>query len=285
MSVAVVSQERQKLQQWDQLYGFTTENLGGYLPVRLNGRRALTVAGSGDHLINLALSGARQITTFDINIAALYWSELKNAAVCHLSREHFLQAFMRPGILLEQAIQMLASALTPAAADFFRAARRRYGATLRESPLFNNAHDVPAQKLSSNPYLATDESYLRAREGLQSAEILFLHASAYQLAQSERGEFDYILLSNIADYLARDNEALEKFVVEIVYPLHLRLSPGGLLGAAYLYTPEIHGGAPRCAIDVPHRRAKALRRFSVIESEFLSVSGIGLDRMVYVKKG
>ena len=72
----------------------TTENIRSFLEKNsLENKQVLTVAGSGDQLLNAYLLGAQNVTCFDINPLAFYQVKLKKAAVCTLSYEEYLEFF------------------------------------------------------------------------------------------------------------------------------------------------------------------------------------------------
>lgn len=76
-------------------YLLTTENIKDFLePYCLQNKNILTVAGSGDQMLNAYLMGAKNVTCFDINSLALYQVRLKKEAVCALEYEEFLSFFL-----------------------------------------------------------------------------------------------------------------------------------------------------------------------------------------------
>ena len=61
-----------------QIYSFTTENIAGYFEyLDFTNKNVLTVAASGDHIINAFYKGAEEVYGFDINYLALIFTELK----------------------------------------------------------------------------------------------------------------------------------------------------------------------------------------------------------------
>ena len=53
---------------FNSIYPFTSENIAGYMKyLSLTGKKVITVTGSTDHILNVILQGAAEITTFDIN--------------------------------------------------------------------------------------------------------------------------------------------------------------------------------------------------------------------------
>ena len=78
-----------------QIYSFTTENIAGYFEyLDFTNKNILTVAASGDHIINAFYKGAKQVYGFDINYLAWYHFILKYTAIKVLSYEEFMQMFV-----------------------------------------------------------------------------------------------------------------------------------------------------------------------------------------------
>ena len=239
------------------IYAFTTENIAGYFPrLQFNEADALVVAGSGDQTINACMLGAKSVTCYDINPRALCFTELKIAGLRQLDRTSFLAFFEQGERAMEpQVYEALRPSLSDDARTLFDTLYVQYGfdgRQLRSSPVFNNKYDDPAVKRRSNPYLADDAAFERARAGIATAKISLLETCATRLAANvERndcdGRFAIIHLSNIADYareLFPGRDCLGQFRKRIVEPLRSHVRPGGSIVAAYLY-----------AIDAPERRS------------------------------
>ena len=76
------------------MYIYATEMVRHYYRrVGLKGQRVLTVAGSGDQVLNAYLMGARDVTGFDLSTKALLMTRLKIAAVRTCSYQEFLDFF------------------------------------------------------------------------------------------------------------------------------------------------------------------------------------------------
>lgn len=77
------------------IYSFTTENIARYFEyLDFKNKTVLTVAASGDHIINAFYKGANKVYGFDINYIALIFTELKLVALQNLEYEEFLHFFM-----------------------------------------------------------------------------------------------------------------------------------------------------------------------------------------------
>ena len=73
---------------YDKIYPYTTEMLSKYLN-NLENKSVLSVIGSGDQFLNSSLLGANNIDSFDINIFAIKYLNLKIAACLSLDKEEF----------------------------------------------------------------------------------------------------------------------------------------------------------------------------------------------------
>ena len=288
---------------WDPLYAFTTENIGGYLrTLGTVGPRVLTVAASGDHLLNAALLGGRDFELFDVNSRTAWWTELKLAALRVLPFDEFRTFFLREadggGRLNRAALdvalfQRLLPRLSQGCRSFFleqyRAAEGD-GAALRNGPLFNNRYDSNARKETANLYLDDRRAYDTLKELVPHLRWRFRHCCVRSLAQAAASRrFDVILLSNIADYLpalfAEGPSPLRQFVAEVVAPLAGRLSERGQLAAAYVYgISGVDGAAARSEVDSADARASYFAPFGgrLRELSFAGVQPGTVDRLIMV---
>lgn len=74
---------------------FSNENLTSLCKiVDLKDKNILSVASSGDYLINFILNDAKKVDTFDINIFTNYYQNLKIAAIKKLSYDEFIDFFV-----------------------------------------------------------------------------------------------------------------------------------------------------------------------------------------------
>ena len=252
------------------IYAFTTENLGGYLPrLNLANRHVLTVCGSGDHVINCLLFGAASVTAFDINPAALRWTELKLAALRSLTYPAFMSFFMRGSSEALDYQTYTSLLLGPETRDHFDelyANSAFDGALMRESSVFANRHDSTRLALSNNPYLRDAEQYSRARRRCEMP-VRLIDAPLRSVSTHAAGPFDAVLLSNIADY-AREmfpgaEDYLMRFVAERINSLKPLLAKDGVIVAAYLYdcTDTLSEATAHSDLDIAAKRRDAFSCF------------------------
>lgn len=280
------------------IYAFTTENIAGYFPcLNFAGKNVLTVTGSGDQIINSYLFGAESVAAFDINTLPAFFAELKMSALQLLPFNEFKQFFLRQddagAALNMQALdfrlyEKVRHLLAGASADFFDNAYALHGNNghaLREYGLFNNLHDTNDLKLASNPYLHSEEQYLRVREAIGGKRTQLINCPAETLASKlEKGiNFDIILLSNIADYAGEmfpnAGNKLEAFSDAVVMPLTACLAPEGIICAAYVYDAGVEPGRQyRSEIDVPEIRKQ------VFNASGMDYTEIKLNSVIHGKE-
>ncbi len=239
-----------------QIYPFATENIAAYLPrLKPAGKRLLTAGGSGDHSLGAAFAGAREVVAFDINELAPLFAALKREALLQLSYAEFRSFLLPDGAkpLDFRTYLKLRPGLPFASRYFFdRAyeAHDRDGAKLRASGLFRTTYETAQQATKNNAYLCSLASFKKAKQAAKRVVLNWISADIRDLAAktADRGQFDLITLSNIADYAHRlypDGPYLEKFRDEVVTPLAQRLTPDGQMVLAYIYDLDNQMGSDK----------------------------------------
>ena len=108
--------------EFSKIYLMTTENIKGYLEKWfLEDKDVLTVAGSGDQMLNAYLLGAKNVTCFDINPLAFCQVKLKKAAVCTLKYEEYVEFFLSDpaNLFKREYFEKLASELDQETIELF----------------------------------------------------------------------------------------------------------------------------------------------------------------------
>lgn len=202
------------MERFRSIYPFTTENIAGYMQdLDLTEKKIITVTGSGDHVINAIARGARKIVTFDVNPLCKYYLDLKIEAIKNLSYEDFLKflLFIDKESLNYEVFKKLN--LSDESFNFFERKFFEFsynGENLRKSSLFNNKYFRAESKIKENVYLDSGV-YIEVQKYLVESSIKFICSDLRDLKINER--FDYMFLSNIADYLNLmfDGNYLEKY--------------------------------------------------------------------------
>ena len=194
--------------EFTQIYSFTTENIAGYFQqLDFNNKNVLTVAASGDHIINAFYKGAKNVIGFDINDLALKYTELKLVALEKLEYEEFLQFFMINERSLDYEVyqsklkQHLNNGTQEAWDNLYKQFNNN-GYELRNSSVFNNKYDNNEIKIKSNLYLKNEQEYIKARKSIKTVKLINADFRDIMLENLNfQGECDIILMSNISDYL------------------------------------------------------------------------------------
>jgi hypothetical protein len=283
-------------------YAFSTENIGGYFPrLNLEDSAVLTVAASGDHIVNAHLYGAKSVTAFDSNVLSLSMSDLKIVALQKLDFVSFMKFFMRENLsgpgnnlhALDYGVYSdLRDGLNPFSKTIFDVAYDvldKDGTKLRESAFFNNQYDSNLFKIKVNPYLLSKENYDLAKSTIRKPNYIFSRIEKLTSRLPSDASFDVVLLSNIADYARqvsnRSSGYLEDFARTSVFPLAHNLNAKGEICAAYVYMTNADDISSN-EIDDPDTRAEAFGQSSLIMKEypFRSIIPSKMDTVVLLKK-
>lgn len=234
------------MEKFNAIYPFTTENIAGYMEdLSLIDKRIMTVTGSADHILNAIVQGATDITTFDINSKAEHYLHLKTSAIENLSYEEFCET-----LLYDTNNSFHPSTITklkmPYSSKLFweQELKKNHnkGLVLKKSPLFSRKYFNPEKIKTKNLYLEA-KNYDILQEKLASVKITFTNTNVIDLVLSQ--EYDYLFLSNIADYLSQlyPKKELESYK-ELLTGLNEKITT---IYFAYLY--DIGNNHPRSSID------------------------------------
>lgn len=263
-----------------QMYSFTTENIAGYFPyLDFNNKTVLTVAASGDHIINAFYQGAKKVIGFDINYLALIFTELKLVALEQLSYEEFLTFFMRNDLkdkeknknALDYIIykEKLRDQLTKQTAKVWDSIYEHFnkdGYQLRNSHFFNNKYDCNTLKINSNLYLKEKETYQAAKEKVKGKQIQLVNKSFQNIDKNNLPNLkdcDIVLMSNISDYIKdlypNKSHYLEEYIKDITKRFK---TTNNHIVCAYLY--HIQNKEYRSQIDNPLIRKQVFDKLDII---------------------
>ena len=201
MIIKYVNQRKQKLDfkeidmnnfnSLSKIYSFTTENISGYFEqLQFTNKDVLTVAASGDHIINSFYKGAKTAIGFDINYLALIFTELKLVALENLDYKEFMNFFMindeddieknQNALNYTIYINKLRKYLLKSTAENWDILYQNFnnnGYDLRNSYIFNNKYDNNSVKISSNLYLKSEVEYNKAKERIKQKEIILINSN------------------------------------------------------------------------------------------------------------
>ncbi|QQG41335.1 MAG: hypothetical protein HYV90_04195 [Candidatus Woesebacteria bacterium] len=75
------------------LYLNSSDSLESLMTLKLDGKRVMTVSGSGEFAHAFINAGATEIICFDVSPAAAFNTELRHAALCHLTMSEYTKLF------------------------------------------------------------------------------------------------------------------------------------------------------------------------------------------------
>ena len=220
-------------------YVFTTENINAYYDrLDLNGKSILTVAGSGDHILNAILRGARKIDAFDISGYAILFYYLKEAAVKSFNYEEFIEFFLSKNALSYDAYLKLRPNLNPEVVNYYDTIFSKKSTGLLESPLFREVPpsfiQEPIKKASIisgvSSYLEP-ENYTKLQEKMDNCQVSLFLRDIKEIGIFA-DKYDYIFLSNIIEYVGFDKLGeYKKLMEEYISKLNIM----GEIKIGYLY--------------------------------------------------
>ena len=283
-----------------QIYSFTTENIAGYFEyLDFTNKNILTVAASGDHIINAFYKGAEQVYGFDINYLALIFAELKLVALQNLQYKEFLQFFMineendieknKNALNYKVYVNKLKKDLSKGVAENWDILYQNFnnnGYDLRNSYIFNNRYDNNNLKLMSNLYLKSELDYNIAKETIGEKEIILINSNYKDLKCHNLlnlDKCDIILMSNISDYIKdiykKKANYLEEYIKEIMQTFKNKTN---IIVCAYLY--DIQSTKYRSEIDNPIFRKNMFNKLNItyIEKKFRSVIDNCIDSVIII---
>lgn len=212
------------------LYSFSNENLSGYLHSNnYHQKSALTVGSSADQLLNLVNYRCQDITVLDINPFTEYYFELKKAAIFGLNRQEFLNFFTNHNPLFKRfnstfkysTYTQISTYLNDDAKKFWTPLFTTYDPLLIKQKLFMPS-ELPKKILISNNDYLQEENFNHLRKKLEHTNITFKVDELMTRKQSY-SQYDYVILSNVFDYLFNITIKTEPEIAELLKSDYLRL--------------------------------------------------------------
>lgn len=233
------------------IYHMSTENLSGYLKdFNFANKAVLTTGSSCDQIFNLVNYGCFNIEHFDINPFAKYYYELKKAGILELSLKEYLSFFnndikgIESKVLNEKLYYRLSRLLDNDSKLFWDSLYNLFTPSEINERLFFEEKFTRKQVIINNDYL-DKKQYKLLRRKIENVSVTFMTKNVKELPSLNK-KYDYILLSNIFDYLFKLNVLLdEEEITEslICYTLFLQklislLSDEGIMFFHYLWEKE-----------------------------------------------
>jgi len=203
---------------YGKVYIRTNEALSKYFQAfPIKGSSILTVAGSGDHVLQAAFMGARKIEAFDKNRFQIYLSKLKVTALKVLNQEDFACyfGFKDPSLIFDLKIYLkIRDYLDLDSVIFWDTMYQKGNLEINKSRMFFLQYFVDDKA----GCFAFDDNYYTTKANLENVDINLHHATFHDFIVRYKDDlFDTIFMSNITDYLTDEQfENLNDFLEEDV---------------------------------------------------------------------
>lgn len=268
------------------MYVYATEMVASYYRrLKLKGKRVLTVAGSGDQVINALFYGAREVTGFDINRNALFMTELKLSAIFILSYQEFLNFFSQTKNGFNHVLYIkIRPSLSKVCQKYFDGLYKKVGRTgLGTSQYFRNRNELIYKNKNNvrqiNGYLSDESAYKKTKEILEHEYPILCVENILTLVKSKKfhgKKFDVINLSNVPNYLTGRSFGLsEEAILTYFRKLKRLVSKQGTI-FFYSYNDSIypHSTSPVVPPVSQITFFKKLKQTSVFNVSRKSFSGV-----------
>lgn len=221
------------------IYPFTTENIKGYIgKLDFNDKKVLTVCGSGDHILNIINNNGKEIDSFDINILAYQYYLLKEAAIKTISYQEYLDYFCTLSLVDKKNFDVKTF-------DYKIYKKIRKNLNLKSKMFWDeiykiNAYDyifssdVYTRKINikTNLYLEKD-NYNEMKNRIWNSQVSFKNSNLANIRLNKK--YDYIFLSNIAQYMIKNSEQSYRQFLIIISNLLNKLNENGRIYLNYFY--------------------------------------------------
>lgn len=275
---------------YSKCYLHTTENIKNFLEFcSIEGKDVLTVAGSGDQLLNAYALGAKRVDVFDINILTQYTLDFKISAVLALDYDEFISFFFTSkGILLDpKTFSKVYTYLNEDTKEFFTRLINKYGNEKATSFIYYSIYPSFYKMRNMNVYL-DEENYYKLKEILKHKTYNFIRTDILNLKDKLDKKYDVIMFSNISDSIDKifnthGDESLKKYK-RLIHEYVKYLKSYGIIEAGYVYENYCKHGN-QSSFSYKNQRQKI---FTTDEFYSLYVPGYDLysskDSIIYYAK-
>lgn len=188
------------------LYYTSNENLAGYLKdYNYAQKSVLTTGSSCDQIFDLISYGSRKIDHIDINPFVKYYYYLKKVGIEKLSLSEFCDFFHfkgyinDPKLLNDEVYYNLSKDLPVDAKFFWDGLYEDYTPNQIKDKLFFHEGLNTKSLIVNNNYLH-ENNYKLLRKQISSSSINFINKNIIDIINMDL-KYDYVILSNIFDYL------------------------------------------------------------------------------------
>lgn len=188
------------------IYPFTTENISAYFKAfQLRNKTLLTIGSSVDEAINANLFDAKEVTIMDNCLYTKEYFYLKKAAIEVLNYQEFLDYFCRIDneghTFSKEKFQKLSNYLAKLDKEsflFWNELYKLFPDTFIRDKLFKNDEENRKNIIKINPYLNSENDYLKERVKIKSFTPIIIPKN---IKEDIIKKFDNIFLSNIAIHM------------------------------------------------------------------------------------
>lgn len=272
---------------FSKIYMHTTENIKDFLKCfDLNEKSVLSVAGSGDQLLNAYALGATSVDIFDINPLAKCAVDLKVSAAKSLSYEEFIHFFFSsfPEFFSEELYAKIYSLLDQDTKLLFDTFFQKFGVKDSIKKLYYQMNPSLEKMQQMNLYLE-EYYYYVLKERLKNKKINFIESPIQELKENINNSHDVMMFSNISDSINRiySEDALKNYL-RLIHSLTKKLNKGGVIETGYIYGnyPSVKS---KSDFTTDYKREKY---FTIDEFSKMAVSPYAdhssLDHIIYYTK-
>lgn len=223
------------------VYHCSNERLNAYFKdLKLKDSRVATVGSSGDQVLNAIFYGAKDITLIDANIFTKAYYEYKVAMIKNLDFKTFTHHLGRFSMFNWKTYSKISHDLSNKTKQFFDELMLNQDDNghdydegyLTDSLIRNNLFHTPCtdhDSVQENLFYNNEKDYLKLKELLikNDFELKFINAELKEFPSKLKGEFDFIFLSNIYDYVDTN------VFLKILNKLHKKIKVGGKIQYHY----------------------------------------------------
>lgn len=226
------------------IFTTTNEKISFYENFFQNKQKALSVIGSGDQILNLILSGCKNIDGFDISRFPKYFLELKKAGILTLTRDEFISFFFdvtyKKDEIYDDMYWNMRSYLKEEDKNFWDSLLNYYDwSEITKSTLFSSQTVSLNSIIENNSYLEK-QNYERMKKLILNSKMRYYTDNIQYLVTSLKEKYDFINLSSIIYYIDHYKKLLPQ--------LPLDESKGISLTYLYEVKEELKFSYPECDI-------------------------------------
>lgn len=194
------------------VYPWSNEKLDEvFKDLDLSGKRALVVGSSGDQALHCIHKGANDVTIMDSNMWTKPFVELKMAGIKNLTYEEFKDCFESLYIFDNQYYPKISHDLSDESKAFWDSVALDmpwYECIEAPENFFhyvNTDVDASEEHMKRHCFYSSKDEYNVLQANLRKANVDIVVADISEFDELADGKYDYIMLSNISDYMNKED--------------------------------------------------------------------------------